>query len=268
MLLLLAACYHAAPANRDVAQAWRGRTAAELTDRWGAPRLRQGDVLVWSYSTDRIELPDLNVDVHEATATASAYGSVARGTAVASVPVAEVRYRAGEILRTRHDAAAFTEGGVIADVQGEALHWGPPNDVNLHWGTILGGHVGMGRLGNTGTPLPAGDVYVGGMLTPQLGLVGTYTFVSGSDMAGGAIGMAGGVAVQYWPVNRLWLRAGPAMLLAWDPGFANGRLEPGVTAAASYAFVKVGTLAVDLCLDVAGGPQTAFGTLGVGVNLN
>jgi hypothetical protein len=190
------------------------------------------------------------------------------GTAIASAPVAEVAFQRGEILRTRHDAAAFVQNGVVADVQGDALHWGPPNDVNVHWGTIFGAHVGMGRLGNTGTPLPSGDVYIGGMLTPQLGLVGTYTFASGSGDAGGAIGMAGGVAVQYWPMTRLSLRAGPAMLLAWDPGFSNGRLEPGVTAAASYAFVKVGTLAVDVCVDVAGGPQTAFGTLGVGVNLN
>jgi hypothetical protein len=267
-LLLLAACYHAAPANRDVAMAWRGRTAAELTDRWGKARLQQGDALVWSYSTEQIELPSARVDVHPVAAVAHADGPGVSGTAVAAAAIPVVAVAPGEILRTRHDAAAFVQNGTVADVQGEALHWGPPNDANLHWGTIFGAHAGMGRLGNTGTPLPSGELYIGGMLTPQLGLVGTYTFVAGSGDAGGAIGMAGGVAVQYWPVNRLWVRAGPAMLLAWDPGFDNGRLEPGVTAAASYAFVKVGTLAIDLCLDVAGGPETAFGTLGVGVNLN
>lgn len=268
ILLLLAACYHAAPANRDVALSWRGRTAAELTHRWGAPRLTQGDALVWSYSTERIELPDLHVDVHPVAAVAHVDGPGVTGTAVAAAAIPTIALSPGEILRTRHDAAAFVQNGVVADVQGEALHWGPPNDVNLHWGVLFGAHVGMGRLGNTGTPLPSGETYIGGMMTPQVGLVGTYTFVSGSGNAGGAIGMAGGVAVQYWPLTRLWLRAGPAMLLAWDPGFNNGRLEPGVTAAASYAFVKVGKLALDVCLDVAGGPQTAFGTFGVGVNLN
>ena len=69
-------------------------------------------------------------------------------------------------------------------------------------------------------------------------------------------------------MNRLWLRGGAALLLASDPGTTNFRLRPGATAAASYAFVKVGKLAVDLCVDVALGPTAAFGTLGVGVNLN
>ena len=267
-LLALGGCYTAAPANRDVALSWRGRTAGEITDRWGAPARHEGDALVWSYTTDQLELPEAHIDVHPVAAVAHVDGPGVTGTAVATAPMVEAAFRPGEILRTRHDAAAFVQNGAVADVQGAALHWGPPNDVNLHWGTIFGAHVGMGRLGNTSTPLPSGELYIGGMLTPQLGLVGTYTFASGTDTAGGAIGMAGGFAVQYWPVNRLWVRAGPAMLLAWDPGFANGRLEPGVTAAASYAFVKVGKLALDLCLDVAGGPQTAFGTLGVGINLN
>jgi hypothetical protein len=267
-LLLLAACYHAAPANRDVSLAWRGRTAAELTGRWGAPRLSRGDALVWSYSTEQIELPSAAVGVHPVAAVANVDGPGVTGTAVATAAIPTVALSPGEILRTRHDAAAFVQNGVVTEVRGDALHWGPPNDANLHWGVIFGAHVGMGRLGNTGTPLPSGETYIGGMVTPQLGLVGTYTFVAGSGDAGGAIGMAGGVAVQYWPMTRLWVRAGPAMLLAWDPGFDNGRLEPGVTAAASYAFVKVGTLALDLCLDVAGGPSTAFGTVGVGVNLN
>lgn len=267
-LLLLGACYTGAPANRDVSLAWRGRTAAEIEGRWGGPAQHQGDVRVWSYSTTRIELPGARVDVHPVAAVAHVDGPGISGTAVATGTALDVAWHPGEILRTRHDAAAFAPGGVIADVQGEALHWGPPNDVNLHWGTIFGAQLGMGRLANTPTPLPSGSLYIGGMITPQLGLVGTYSFVAGSADEGRAIGMAGGFAAQYWPVNRLWLRAGPAMLLAWDPGFENARLEPGVTAGASYAFVKVGTLALDLRLDVDAGPGTAFGTLGVGINLN
>jgi hypothetical protein len=267
-LLLLAACYHAAPATRDVALAWRGHTADELTDRWGAPARQEGDALVWSYSTERIELPSARIDVHPVAAVAHVDGPGISGTMVAAVPVPELTFRPGEILRTRHDAAALVQGGVVADMQGAALHWGPPNDANLHWGTILGGEVGMGRLANTPTPLPSGNFYLGGMIDPQLGLVGTYSFVAGSADAGSAIGMAAGFAAQYWPATRLWLRGGPAALLAWDPGFTNARFEPGVTVGASYAFVKVGTFALDLRLDAAAGPQTAFGTVGVGVNLN
>ncbi|MEO6776924.1 MAG: hypothetical protein ABI467_28565 [Kofleriaceae bacterium] len=267
-LLALGACYTAAPANRDVAASWRGRSSAEITDRWGAPARHDGDALVWSYATTSVELPEAHIEVHPAAVVAHVDGAGITGTAVATAPIVEAAFKPGEISRTRHDAAAFVQHGVVTEVEGAALHWGPPNDVNLHWGTIFGAHLGMGRLGNTSTPLPSGELYIGGMITPQLGLVGTYTFASGTDSAGGAIGMAGGFAVQYWPINRLWVRGGPAMLLAWDPGFANGRLEPGVTLAASYAFVKVGKLAVDLCLDGAGGPHTAFGALGVGINLN
>ena len=71
-----------------------------------------------------------------------------------------------------------------------------------------------------------------------------------------------------WGEDRVWLRGGPAALLAWDPGFTNARFEPGVTLGASYAIVKVGTFALDLRLDAAGGLSTAFGTVGVGANLN
>jgi len=267
-LLLLPACYTYAPANRDVSAAWRNRTQAELVDRWGSPAQQQGDAMVWSYTTTHVELPSTRVDVAPVAAAARVEGPGVSGTAIVAVPAVKVAWRPGEILHLQHDAAALVSNGVVADVQGEALHWGPPNDVNLHWGTIYGLELGMGRLANTPTPLPSGNMYLGGMIGPQLGLVGTYSFVAGSSDAGSAIAMAAGFAAQYWPINRLWLRAGPAALLAWDPGFMNGRFEPGVTAAASYAVIKIGVLALDVRLDVAGGPSTAFGTIGVGINVN
>ena len=82
------------------------------------------------------------------------------------------------------------------------------------------------------------------------------------------MGMAGGVAAQWWPVNRLWLRAGPAMLLTFDPGFTNAALRPGVTAGASYAVVKIGVLAIDLRAELAAGTTSTFGSLGVGIAVN
>ncbi|NVB77948.1 MAG: hypothetical protein HOV81_06090 [Kofleriaceae bacterium] len=268
LLLLVAACYHASPANRDVALSWRGRASAEMIDRWGTPARHEADMLVWSYTTEGVDLPEVRLEAQPVAAVAHVDGPGVTGTAVVAVPAIAAAFRPGEIQRTRHDAVAVVQNGVVTDVQGPALHWGPPNDANLHWGTIFGAHVGMGRLANTSTALPSGELYIGGMLTPHLGLVGTYMLAAGTGNAGGALGMAAGFAVQYWPINRLWLRGGPAMLLAWDPGFDNSRLEPGVTAAASYAVFKIGTLALDVCLDVAGGPQTMFGTLGVGINVN
>lgn len=271
--LALAACYTGAPANRDVQASWRGRTHAEIVDRWGNPAGHRDAVDVWAFTRTQLVLPAANIAVTQqqvATAARVDAPGVAGVVGVqASAPSVSVDFRPGEIWKTTTEAAAFVAPtGVIADVQGAALHWGPPNDVNLHWGVIFGAHVGMGRLDTTPTPLPSGGAYVGGMLTPTVGLVGTYSLVAGSADAGGALGMAGGVAAQWWPVNRFWLRAGPALLLAFDPGFDNARLRPGVTLGASYAWLKIGTFALDARLDLATGPSTTFGTIGVGVNLN
>lgn len=276
-MLLLAGCYTGAPANRDVAMSWRGRTRVELEERWGAPKRHDAappnDVMVWTYQTTRIDLPEGGVSVEEREVGAGAHAEVAGAVAEVGVSATvldvSAAFKPGVIWRTTHEAAALVQpDGVIADMRGAALHWGPPNDENLHWGTILGAHVGMGRLDTTPTPLPSGGAYIGGMIGPTLGLVGTYSLVAGSGDGGGAMGMAAGFGAQYWPINRLWLRAGPALLLAFDPGFANARLRPGATAGASYAFVKVGVLAVDLRFDLNAGPSTMFGTVGVGINLN
>ena len=274
-VLALAACYTHAPANRDVQASWRGRTHDEIVDRWGSPATHASagpaDVNVWSFSTTHISLPELNLAIAARPVAASPRVEVPGATGVVAVQAPDVAasFRPGAIWRTTTEAAAFVEpSGIISSVEGAALHWGPPNDVNLHWGTIFGAHVGMGRLDSTPTPLPSGGAYIGGMLDPTHGLVGTFSLVAGTSDSGSAMGLAGGIAAQWWPINRLWLRGGPALLLAFDPGFANARLRPGVTVGASYAVIKVGTFAIDARFDLNAGPSTAFGTLGVGVNLN
>lgn len=45
-------------------------------------------------------------------------------------------------------------------------------------------------------------------------------------------------------------------------------LGPGLGGGASYAVVKVGSFALDLRLDLVVGGAVAFGSAGVGVNLN
>ena len=276
-LVTLAACYTHAPANRDVQASWRGRTRAEILDRWGAPANHASnppnEVDVWSFSTLHVELPTAQLAVVARPVAVAARVDGPGGTGVVAVRGTALDVAAvatpGSIWHTTTEAAAIVAPtGTISSVEGYALHWGPPNDVNLHWGVIFGAHVGMGRLDTTPTPLPSGGAYIGGMLGPTLGLVGTYSLVAGTSDAGGAMGMAGGMAVQWWPVNRFWLRGGPAMLLVLDPGFENARLAPGITAGASYAFVKVGRFALDARFDLAAGPSEAFGTVGVGVNLN
>jgi hypothetical protein len=251
------ACYTGAPATRDVNRAWTGRTRATIEGRWGAPAATGAAdhlaVLQWSHTTTHVTLPGASGSLVVEPGHVAAAGA----------------FQPGAVWHTTTEAAALVDpAGTIARVDGASLRWGPPNDANLHWGTVMGGHVGLGRLDSTPTPLPSGNVYLGGMLGPTLALVGTYALVAGTADAGGAIGMAAGIGAQWWPVNRLWLRGGPALLLAFEPGFEDAALHPGVTTGASYAVIKVGTFALDLCLDVTLGPSVAFGTLGVGVNLN
>jgi len=275
--LCLVGCYTGAPANRDVAHAWERRTSAEIEDRWGAPVARdgaeRGNVLTWTFDRTHLELPSGGIVVTSRPVAVETGVVDPNGMAMVrtqgSLLDVTAAFHPGALVRVTTAAAALVDGGgVIEHVDGAALHWGPPNDANLHWGTIYGAHVGLGRLDTASSPLPSGEAYIGGMLDPTVGLVGTYALTAASSSGGSAMGMAAGFAVQWWPINRLWLRAGPALLLTLDAGLVDAALHPGVTAAASYAFVKVGVLAIDLCVDLNAGPSTAFGTLGVGINVN
>jgi len=271
--LCLVGCYTGAPANRDVSTSWLGRTRQGLEDRWGQPAARDPQLLTYTFSRTRVELPsaELHVGARPAVLEAGAIGPNGSAVVHAQVNLIDVAagFHPGALVKvTTAAVASIDPADRIAAMEGAALHWGPPNDVNLHWGTIFGAHVGLGRLDTTGTPLPSGGAYIGGMLAPTLGLAGVYELVAGTGETGSAMGMAAGVAAVYWPANRFSLHAGPALLLAFDPGFANARLRPGAVAGASYAVIKVGVLAIDLRLDVAAGPSTAFGTAGVGINVN
>jgi hypothetical protein len=255
--ICMSACYSGAEATRDVNLAWQGRSRAELEDRWGAPAdsgtAGNLGMMHWSHVNTHVELP-------------SGGGSVAITPTRFDIDAA---FRPGEVWHTTTGVAALIDAtNTITRVEGASLRWGPPNDANLHWGAIFGMHVGLGRLDTTPTPLPSGNLYIGGMLGPTLGLVGTTSMVAGLASAGGAMAFGWGIGAQWWPINRLWVRGGPALLLVSDPGFNNTRLRPGVATGASYAFVKVGRFALDLCLDLTAGPSTVFGSVGVGANLN
>jgi hypothetical protein len=257
VIALASGCYSGARAERGVNEAWRGRAGAEIEGRWGPPAARSADqggaVLRWEHSRTHVDLPSAEAEVSVGPGGAEMYGRVEPGQVWTSTT--------GAVARIGAD-------GTIVAVEGASLRWGPPGDANLRWGTILGLHLGMGRLDDTSTPLPSGGLYIGGMLSPTLGLVGTYSLVSGRDEAGGAMGMAAGVAAQFWPVTRLSLRAGPALVLDFDPGFEDATLSPGLTGAAGFAWLRVGTLVLDLRLDLTVSPSATFGSLGVGINLN
>ncbi len=271
--LCLVGCYTGAPANRDVATSWVGRNRVQLEDRWGAPVARDPGMLTWTFDTTHIDLPSGGVSATTTPVSVDAAAAGPSGAATVHVQGTlldiAASFHPGAIVKvTTAAVAAIDPAGVVTRIDGAALHWGPPNDANLKWGTIFGAHVGFGRLDTTGTPLPSGGVYLGGMLSQTLGLVGLYELVAGTSDSGSAMGMAAGLAAQWWPMNRFALHAGPALLLAFDPGFENARLRPGAVAGAAYAVLKVGVLALDLRVDLAAGPSTAFGTLGVGINVN
>ncbi len=252
----LAACYSGARASRDIDAAWRGHARAELEARWGAPaEVAQQDATYLRYTHVHTDF-----DLPSGSAAFSAGPGHAEGF---------IEIKPGVIWKTTTDAIATIDpAGTITDLRGHSVEWGPPAGANIHWGAIFGAHVGMGRLDDTGTPLPSGGAYIGGMLGPQLGLVGTFAFVSGTSPDGSAIGMAAGLGVQYFLADRVSLRAGPAAILSFSPGFADAHWTAGVDASASYAFVRAHTFALDLRADFVTGPGTAFGSIGVGVNRN
>jgi len=253
----LCACYGGKRASRDVNLAWQGHSRGEIEARWGTPTTvrREGadTLLIWTRTGHRIRLP-------------SGSASVEIGPGVIDV---QGEFSAGAILKTkRHVIARVDQRGIITGLRGYSLRRGAPPELNLRWGVVLGGHVGMGRLDDTADALPSGGLYIGGMLSRTVALVGTYSMAAGKDEPGGAMAFGWGLGVQTWVSARAWLRAGPAMVLAFDPGFNNAGLEPGVAVGGSYAIVRSGNFVLDLRVDLTGGTSTSFGTVGLGVNLN
>lgn len=256
-LVCLAGCYTGARATRDVNSAWRGRTRAAIEARWGRPAAvdeqEGGTALVWSHTNKHVELPS-------GSAALRIEPGLIEGHAEGST---------GAVWTSTTEVVALVDGaGRIAEVRGPSLRWGPPRSSNLRWGTVLGAHVGMGQLDSTSEPLPGFGVYIGGMLSRRLALVGAYSFASGVGDDGLGIAMSGAVAAQWWPLTRLWLRAGPAMVISRLPGPADDGIDFGVAAGASFAVIRTRVFVLDLRVDATAAPEAQFGTVGVGANLN
>ena len=253
IVVLACGCYHGAEATRDVNAAWRGHARAELQATWGAPVASNTASAAWSYTTTHVELP-------------SATGSVSITSTSVDIDAAA---RPGLVEKQQHVAIAqFDPSEHVVRLDGPSLHWGPPRDENLRWGLLFGAHVGMGLLDDAKTPLPSGGAYIGGMLGPRLGLVGTFSMVSGIGDGGGAIGFAWGMGLQYWATTRFSLRAGPAFVLAMDPGFDNVTPTVGGNVALSLGLIRGRVFVLDVRADSTVSPEGAFASLGVGVNIN
>ncbi len=257
-LTCLAGCYSGTRATRGVNASWHGRSRAAIEARWGKATVAEvpgGATLTWTRVSHHVELPSVSGDLR--------IGAGSFDARLAATP--------GRVWNTATDVVATVDAaGRIVEVAGPSV-WlgkGPPRDVNLRWGALFGVHAGMGALEDASRPWPSLGLYIGGMLGPRLGLVGNYAFVNGRGTDGNAMGHAWSVAVQYWPQPRLWLRAGPAMVVALDPGLVDAQLLPGVATGASLALVRGRVFVLDLRLDTIVAPGSAFGSLGVGVNVN
>ncbi len=257
---LLVGCYSGNRASRDINASWRGHTRAQIEARWGkameASDANDGDapLLVWRRVDQHVELP-------------SAEGHAAIGPTGFDI---HFEAEAGKVWTTNTDVIARLDGaGNVADVIGPSIYLqkGPPRGTNMRWGFLFGFHAGMGMVAGADTPLPSLGLYMGGMLGPRLGLVGAYQFVNGNDPDGYAMGMSWAVAAQYWPIDRLWLRAGPAFVVDKDP-VDGGEVDVGVATGASFALIRGRVFVLDLRLDATVATGVAFGSAGVGVNIN
>lgn len=254
------ACYSGARAARDVNVAWRGHAKAELEARLGVPQVvvpqpGGSSLLRWirrGRSVERLPSGDLDVDV---TPT--------------SIDVrAEVRPGVVRDYEVVIASALVDPRGTVLELDATWLAAGIPRGLNLRTGAIFGLHGGMGRLDDAPTSLPSVGVYLGGMLGPRLALLGAYAFVNGMDGDDYVNGHSWAIAVQYWPAARLAVRVGPALVLDVDPGPSDVEVAPGAVGALSFALVRAGSFVLDLRVDATVSTASAFGMVGLGVNVN
>lgn len=264
--LVFAGCYSGARASRDINATWRGRAVTELQARWGTGDVAAtptGQTVTWWRTSTHVTLPSISGHL-------DAGGVVEPGGGEGHLDAA-IDAKRGEIWKTRTDLVATIDAsGRVVDIVGPTLYLGkgPPRGTNLRWGTILGFHAGLGGLDDATSPYPSLGLYIGGMIGPRLGLTGNYAFVNGSSDDGAAMGHAWSFGVQYWPAERVWLRAAPAMVLTLDPGLEDPALQPGIATGASYALVRGRVFVLDLRFDAIAATSSTFGSVGIGVNVN
>ena len=272
-------CYTGTAATHDVNQAWRGRSQQEIEAAWGKPHDAAAITAPANGNAGGYVGPG-----NTAAATTQLHWQhrqqsltqLPGAAAAVSINNGQIDVMAaaqpGVIIRSTTDVlvdvASIGSEARITRVVGPSLRWGAPAGINLRWGTVFGMAVGMGRLAETPTPLPSGSLYIGGMLGPRHALIGTMNLATGSADAGGAMGFAWGMGMQWWPSARLAVRGAPALVLAFEPGFNNAALAPGLLGGIGYAAVRAGNFVLDVRFDLTVSTNTSMGSLGVGVNLN
>src|SRR3954471_21075426 len=116
-LLCLTGCYTGAPANRDVAHVWQGRSTTELETRWGAPQARDRDgdatVATWTFERTHLELPSGELHVASHPVVVDAVATIGPGGAHvhAEASLLEIAgaFHPGAIVRTSTAAVALVD---------------------------------------------------------------------------------------------------------------------------------------------------------------
>ncbi len=253
-------CYTGSRAARDINLAWRGHARVDLEARLGTPRVvtTQPDGTTLARWTHRghtvVDLPSGGFSLDVTSTSVDINAELDPGTVTA------VEYDIA--------SAVFDPNGTVLAFDSGWLSAGIPDGHNAHTGIVFGLHGGAGRLDDASTPMPSLGVYIGGMLTAQVALVGAYAFVNGKQGDDFVQGHSWGLAAQYWPTARFNVRAGPAMVIDTDPEPGNAALAPGGIAGASFAVLRAGSFVLDVRFDATVSTSSAFGTLGVGVNVN
>lgn len=257
--VVTAGCYSGSRAAHDVNLAWHGHARLELEAELGtpvtiAPQPDGAQVLRWTRHRHDVTLASGHLDL-SLTPTSFAV---------------DAALQPGSITKVEYDlaGAVVDPNGTVLRFDSDLLAAGIPSGTNIHTGIIFGLAVGMGRLDDAPTFLPSLATYIGGMIGPQLALVGAYQFANGAADGAYVNGHAWSFGVQYWPFERLSLRGGPAMVIDVDPMPGNASIAPGASAAASFAVVRAGSFVLDVRFDGTMSTASAFGMLGVGVNVN
>lgn len=257
--LVTSGCYSGSRAAQDINVMWRGHARGELEARIGVPAavVAQPDgtsLLRWMGKGSHITLPSGRLDVR---VTPTSFDLDAEA-------------RAGSVERYEYEmaSAVIDPAGAVVRLDSSFLVAGIPAGTNVRTGAIFGFHAGAGIVADATSPMPSLGVYLGGMIGPRLALLGAYSFVNGKGDAGYAMGHAWAFAVQHWPMARLAVRAGPALVIDLEPGLTDPALSPGGVGAVSYALVRAGSFVLDARLDATVSTGVAFGTFGIGVNVN
>jgi len=259
-VVVMTGCYSGSRAARDINVVWTGHARGELEAKLGAPRavVPQADgtsLLRWTRRGHDIEaLPGGRFDLRVTPTSFDLHAEA----------------RPGVVRAVEYDiaTAVVDPSGTVLRLDAGWVVGGIPRGLNARTGVIFGVSGGMGRLDDAATPVPSLGVYIGGMLGPRLALLGAYAFVNGKDGDDFVQGHSWALAAQYWPTARVAVRAGPAMVIDTDPEPSDVTLAPGAVGALGVAVIRAGSFVLDLRLDVTVSTTSAFGVVGVGVNVN